>query len=95
VHRVVQRQHVHRRREAHVLRLRGDVGEQQVGPRVHAQRVEVVLADPARVHADAVGEDRLLADLEHELVRAARVRRVVVVAQGEIAEFHALLTMDW
>src|SRR5262245_5942163 len=48
-----------------------------------------MLADPGRVHADPVGEDRLLADLEHELIGRAGVVRVMVVAEGEIAEFHA------
>ena len=37
VHRMMQGQHRDRRREAHVLGLRGDVGQQDVGPRVHAQ----------------------------------------------------------
>src|SRR5258706_15152129 len=48
-----------------------------------------MLADPRRMHADLVGEDRLLADVEHQLVRRARVVRVVVVAEREVAEFHA------
>ena len=50
----------------------------------------MVLTDPAGVHADTVGEDRLLADFQHELVRAAGVVRVMVVAEREVTEFHGL-----
>ena len=33
-------------------------------------------------------EDRFVHDVEDVLVRAARVVEIVVVAQGEVAEFH-------
>ena len=67
----------------------------------HAQRVEVMLADPGRVHADLVGIQRLSRDVGDELVRRPRVVLVVIVAQREIAEVHAappvcpMVTFSW
>ena len=68
------------RRKAHVLRHLGDVREQQIRSRIHTQRIEVMLTDPAGVHTDRIREDRLLADLEDEVVRRAPIVGVVVVA---------------
>src|SRR5712671_8044235 len=51
----------------------------------------MMLADPGRMHAEAVGVERLVGDVGHELVGAARIVFVVVVAQREVAEFHAVL----
>ena len=41
----------------------------------------MVLADPCRVHSDAVGVQRFLGDVADELVRRARVVVVVIVAE--------------
>ena len=67
--RMMQRQHRHRRREPDVLRARGDIGEHEVGAGQHAERVEMMLADPGRMHAELVGEQRLVEDVGDELVR--------------------------
>ena len=53
--RMMQRQHGDRRREPDVLGARGDIGEHQVGAGEHAERVEMMLADPGRMHAELVG----------------------------------------
>ena len=70
---------------------RRDIGEHQVGAGQHAERVEMMLADPGRVHAELVGIERLGGDVGDELVGGARIVRVMVVAQREIAEFHDFL----
>jgi len=51
----------------------------------------MMLANPHRMHADLLGVKRLGGDVGDELVRAARVVFVMVVAQGEITEFHGVL----
>src|SRR5262249_24763026 len=56
--------------------------------RPQAQGVEMVLADPSRVHAEPVGVQGFLGDVGDELVRRPGVVLVVIVAQGEVAEFH-------
>ena len=54
----------------------------------------MVLADPGRVHAELVGVQRLGGDVRHEGVRVARIVLVVIVAEGEVAEFHVRL-LPW
>ena len=87
--RMVQRQHRDRRSEPDVLRAGRDIGQHQIRTGQHAQRVEMMLADPGRVHADLVGIERLSRDVGDELVRRPWVVLVVIVAQREIAEVHA------
>ena len=53
--RMMQRQHGHRGREPDMLGARGDIGEHQVRAGEHAERVEMMLADPGGVHAELVG----------------------------------------
>src|ERR1700716_26719 len=48
----------------------------------------MMLADPGRIHAEPIGVQRLFGDVGDELVRRPRVVLVVIVAQGEVAEFH-------
>jgi hypothetical protein len=69
----------------------GDLGEQDVGAGIDAEQVEVMLADPCRVEPDRLGPQRLLVDLVDELLGAAPIIRLAVVAQGEIAEIHRAL----
>ena len=64
VDRVMDRQHVDRGREPDAFGHRDDARQHQVGARVDAEPVEMVLADPGGVKAQPVGEDRLLADLQ-------------------------------
>jgi hypothetical protein len=52
---MMQRRDGHRRREANVLGARRDIGQHEIGTGQHAERVEMVLADPGRVHAELVG----------------------------------------
>ncbi|MEJ2121703.1 MAG: hypothetical protein P8Z76_13550 [Alphaproteobacteria bacterium] len=85
---VVQRQHRDGGGEADALGLRDDARQQQVRPGIHPERIEMMLADPGRVIAELVGQDRLLADLGDELIGGAGIVFVVVVAEREIAEFH-------
>ena len=89
--RMMQRQHRDGRREPDVFGARRDIGEHQIGAGEHAERVEVMLADPGRVHAELVGIERLVGNVGDELVGVARVVFVVVIAEREIAEVHALL----
>ena len=71
-----------------MLGARRDIGQHEVGAGQHAERVEMMLADPGRMHAELVGVKRLGGDVGDELVGVARVVFVVIVAQREIAEFH-------
>jgi hypothetical protein len=89
--RMMQRQHRDGGREADALGARRDVGEHQVGTGQHAERIEMVLADPRGMHPELIGVERLGRDVGHELVGRARVVGVVVVAQREVAEFHGFL----
>ena len=89
--RIVQRQHRDGGSEPDMLGARGDIGEHQIGTGQHAERIEMMLADPGRMHAELVGIQRFVGDVGDELVGRARVVRVMVVAQCEIAEFHFIL----
>ena len=51
----------------------------------------MVLADPDRVHAELVGEERFFADVQDEALGTARIVGIMIVTQGEIAEFHAAI----
>jgi hypothetical protein len=86
--RMMQRQHGDRRRQPDVLRARGDIGEHEIGAGEHAQRIEMMLADPCGMHAECVGVQRFVRDVGNELVRRPRIIFVVVVAQREVTEFH-------
>src|SRR5580700_5936030 len=85
---MMQRRHRHRGREPDALGIGGDVGQHQVRAGQHAERIEMMLADPGRVHAELVGVKRFRCDIGDELVRGAIVVFVVVVAQREITELH-------
>ncbi len=87
---MMQRRHRYRGREPDARRVCGDVGEHKVRAGQHAERIEVVLADPGRMHAELVGVERLGGDVGDELVRGSTVVFVVVVAQREITELHVL-----
>jgi len=84
----MQRQHRHRRCQPEALRARRDIRQRQVGARQHAQRAEMVLANPRRMHAQRFGIQRLIDDIGNKLVRRGRIVGVVVVAQRKVAEFH-------
>src|ERR1700726_355068 len=86
--RVVQRQHGHGRREADAGGASRDVREDQIGGGENPKRVEMVLADPGRMHADLLGVERFRGDILDELVSRALVVLIVIVAQGEISEIH-------
>jgi hypothetical protein len=86
-----QRQHRNRRREADSLRPRGDLGEYEIGAGEHAQRREMMLADPCRIEPDLFGINCLVEDVGDEPVRVARIVVVVVVAEREIAKVHISL----
>ena len=86
--RVVQRQHGHRRRQADALGAGGDIGEHEVGAGQHAERIEMVFADPRRVHAELFGIERLGGDVGDKLVRGTGIVVVMIVAEREITEIH-------
>src|SRR5258705_8013979 len=48
----------------------------------------MMLADPGRMHAEPIGVQCFFRYVGDELVRRPRVVLVVIVAQGEVAEFH-------
>ena len=85
----MQRQHVDRRRQPQPRRIGGNIGKHHVRARQHAERIEMVFADPGRVHADLFGIKRLGGDVGDELVRGAPIILVVIVAEREVAEVHA------
>src|SRR5262249_47100443 len=70
---------------------RGEVGEGGVGGGKEARGLEVMLADPRRMHGELLGVDRLGGDVGGYLVRSPAVVVVVIVAQREVAEVHLLL----
>ncbi len=78
-------------RHADVLCLGDERSEQDMRAGVDAKRVEMMLADPGRVHADAVGVQGFFANVENELFRRALDVVVIVVAQCEVAELHDVL----
>ena len=86
---VVQRQDGHRGRETDVPGARGNVRKHDVGRGKHAQRVEMMLADPCGTHADLIGVKRFSRDIGHELVGRAMVVLVMIVAEREIAKIHS------
>ena len=86
--RVVQRQHGHGRREADAVGASRDVREDQIGGGENPERVEMVLADPGRMHADLLGVERFRGDVLDELVSRALVVLIVIIAQGEISKIH-------
>ena len=51
----------------------------------------MMLADPGRMHAELVGVNRFGGDVGNELVSVARIVLVVIVAEGEVSEFHVRL----
>ena len=88
---MMQRRHIHGGRQPDVLGVGCDISEHDVRAGQHAERIEVVLADPGGVHAELVGIERLGGNVGDELVRGAGVIVVVIVAQREIAEVHDVL----
>ena len=56
----MQRQYRDGGGKADALRARRDIGEHEVRAGEHAERVEMMLADPGRMHAERVGIDRLI-----------------------------------
>ena len=91
--RVVQRQHGHGRREADAVGASRDVREDQIGGGENPERVEMVLADPGRMHADLLGVERFRGDVLDELVSRALVVLIVIIAQGEISKIHFRLLL--
>ena len=89
--RMMQRQHRHRRRKPDAGGVGGDIGEHEVRAGQHAERIEMMLADPGRMHAELVGIERLGGDVGDELVRGARIIFVVIIAQRKVAEIHVSL----
>src|SRR5271165_1715580 len=94
---MMQRQYSDGGREADAFGPRRHIGQHQIGAGKHAERAEMMLADPRRVEADLLSVNRLVEDVGDEAVRVAAVVIVVVVAQREIAELHpALLALsEW
>ncbi len=85
--RMMQRQHRHRRREPNALGPRRHLRQHEIGAGEDAERREMMLADPRRMHPDRVGVDGLVEDVGDEQARGAHLAHVVVVAEGEVAEF--------
>ena len=69
-----------------MLRPGGDVRQHEIRTRQDPERVEVVLADPGRVHPQRLRVQRLVGDVRDERVRIATVVLVVIVAEGKVAE---------
>ena len=56
----MQRQDGDGGREADAFRPRGDIGQHQIGAGKHAERAEMMLADPRGMEADLLGVNRLV-----------------------------------
>src|SRR5260370_923942 len=78
----------HGRCEPDTLRACRDMSEHLVRTREHAETAEVMLADPGGIQPYLFGVDRLVEDVGDDLIGAAPIILVVVVAQREVAEFH-------
>ena len=91
----MQRKHGDRRRKADMFRLCSQVGEDELGRRIHAQCAEMMLPDPGGMHAELFGEQRLLDDFADELVGGAAIAGILIVAQCEITKFQRFLPVFW
>jgi hypothetical protein len=85
---VVQRQYSNGGGEADAPRASRHIGQNQIWAGQYAERAEVMLTDPSGMKPDLLGVDRLVEDIGHELVGPSPVVVVMVVAEGEITEFH-------
>jgi hypothetical protein len=85
---MVQRQNRDRGSEADMPGACRDVGEHEVRTREHAERIEMVFADPGRMHPELVGVKRLGSNVVDQLIGRAGIVLIMIVAQGEVAEFH-------
>src|SRR5262245_34965799 len=65
------------------------MGEQDLRAGVDAERREMVLADPCRMHPELLGVERFVDDVGDEGVGRALVVAIIVIAQREVAEFHS------
>ena len=70
---------------------RRDIGKHQIRAGEHAKRAEMMLANPGGMETHLLSINRLVNDVGDEGVGGSDVVVVVVVAQGEIAEFHLRL----
>src|ERR1700704_373883 len=86
----MQRQDADSGGEADLFRARRDMREHKVGAGEDAERRKVVLADPCRMEPDLLGIDCLVEDVGDQLIGAAPVVDIMVVAQCEIPELHHL-----
>src|SRR5207342_122927 len=91
--RVMQWQYRYRRSEADALCLCRSVGKHEIGAGQDSERIEMMLADPSRMHADLLSIKRLGRDVGDKLVRLAGIVRVVIVAQSKIAKLHIFLPL--
>src|SRR5690242_19319274 len=79
--------------EADLLCARRDMREHEIGAGKNAERRKMMFADPRRMQPDVLGIDGLVEDVGDELIGAAPVVDVVIVAQREIAEFYQFSPM--
>ena len=86
---MVERQHGYGGGQANALGERGDAGQEGRRRGIDAERIEMVLADPDRVHAEPIGEEGFLANVQDETLGTPRIVGIMIVAQGEITELHA------
>src|SRR5262245_59161223 len=85
---MMQRQHRDRRCEPDAGSIGGHIGQHKVRAGQHAQRIEVMLTDPGRMHAKLLGVECLGSDVGDELIRGAGIVFIVVVTEREIPEVH-------
>ena len=87
----MQRQHGDRGRQAHPLGFCRHMAEDELGAGENAERIEMMLADPDRMHAELLGVQRFGGDVGDELVGRAGIVLVVIVAKRKVTKLHVLL----
>jgi hypothetical protein len=90
---MMQWQYRYRRSEADALCLCRGIGKHEIGAGQDSKRIEMMLADPSRMHADLFSIKCLGRDVGDKLVRLAGIVCVVIVAQSKIAKFHIFLPL--
>jgi hypothetical protein len=86
--RVVQRRDRDGGRKPYVLGTRGGKGHHEIRAGQDAERIEMMLADPGRMHAKLIGVECLRSNVRNKGVGVTRIIFVVVIAEREVAELH-------
>src|SRR5262249_996645 len=89
--RVVQWRDGDGRRKPYLFSSCGDIGQHEIRAGQNAERVEMMLADPGRMHAKLIGVECLRGDVRNKGLGVTLIIFVVIIAKSEVAELHDVL----